>query len=78
MSKILTYEKKDPGFFRYGSLASQQELIEKLGQIEHRSETLIGEICDYCCTSILGKTPEEAEAICGRCPATKLAEMIGI
>lgn len=78
MSKKLTYERKDPGYFRYGSLASQQELIEKLGTIEHRSEALIGDICDYCCTNPLGKTPEEAQDICDRCPATKLAGLIGL
>lgn len=79
MSKVLTYERKDPGYFKYGSLASNQELVEKLGQIEHRSEALIGEICDYCCMNPLGvKTQEELDAICERCPATKLANMIGL
>lgn len=77
--KKLTYELKDPGFFRYGSVASTQELVEKLGTIEHRSEVLIGEICDYCCTHPIGyKTPEQIQAICERCPATKLAKLIGL
>jgi len=77
--KKLTFERKHPGNFKYGSQASRQELEEKLGAIEHRSEDLIGEICDYCCTNPLGsKSQEELDAICERCPATKLAKLIGL
>ena len=77
--KKLTFERKHPGNFKYGSQDSRQELEEKLGSIEHRSEVLIGEICDYCCTHPIGyKTPEQIQAICERCPATKLAKLIGL
>lgn len=78
MSMKLTYEKKESGFYRYGSLASQQELIEKLGRLEHGTDLIVADICDECCTRIVGMTPEEAESLCDRCPATRLAEMIGL
>lgn len=79
MGKILTYELREPGYFRYGSVATNQELIEKLGIIEHQSESLIGQICDhYCYKPAVAENEEELQPICERCPVTKFAELIGV
>lgn len=79
MAKILTYELREPGYFKYGSVAANQELIEKLGAIEHQSEDLIGNICNhYCCKIAAAGNEEELQAICERCPVTKLDDLIGL
>lgn len=77
MSKILTYERKDPGCFQYGSLASRQELVEKLGRIEHESSCRLSQICDRC-NRLIGRTEDESEEICDECGVTKLAGLIGL
>ncbi|MBQ0037825.1 MAG: hypothetical protein KBS74_04040 [Clostridiales bacterium] len=61
----------------YWSLAKKDELIQRLGQIEYRSEKLISQICDSLCRMPRGDVPaDQLEEFCEHCPATILAKMI--
>ena len=63
----------------YWSPASKETVVQKLGAIEHKSEDLIGQICDHWCQRDLSKINEDGTpAICDRCPVSKLAELIGV
>lgn len=54
----------------------RDELIQKLGQIEHRAEDLIGQVCDHYCLHREMAEEIGLEFICENCPMTRLLEMI--
>lgn len=60
----------------YVSGHNRGELIQKLGQIEHRSEDLIGVMCDQYCRHREDAKELGLEFICESCPMTRLLEMI--
>jgi len=54
----------------------RDELVQKLGNIEHRGEGLIRDICDHACRYPTEADPDELSTICEACPVTRLMEMI--
>lgn len=78
----LTHERVNGIKTGYWSPAKKEELVQRLGQIEAKSEELIGQICDRCCKHIndpqLSKAQlEKIDAeICETCPANYLAKLI--
>lgn len=54
----------------------RDELIQKLGSIEHRSEDLIGQMCDHYCRHREEANEIGLEFICEDCPMTQLMAMI--
>lgn len=61
----------------YWSPAKKDELIQRLGVIEHRSEHLIAQICDGLCRMPRGDVPADQLAeFCEHCPATILYKLI--
>ena len=62
-------------------MAKKQELVDKLGPIEHQAEELIAELCgNYCryTSAASGKTQDELPDICEGCPLSKLGDLIGV
>ena len=72
---ILTAERVNGIRTGYWSQAKKDELIQKLGPLEHHGENLLGEICDQVCRFAYrqGRLPEEQ---CEQCPVDKLAKML--
>lgn len=62
----------------YWSAKTKEEVVQKLGAIEHRADDLLGKICDYGCRFPYEADQEELDGICQECPVTKLAELIGV
>lgn len=61
----------------YWSAAKKDDLIQRLGVIEHRSENLIAQICDSLCRMPRGDVPADQLAeFCEHCPATILYKLI--
>lgn len=54
----------------------RDDLIQKLGHIEHHAEDLIGQICDNYCRHREEATELGLEFICEGCPMTQLMSMI--
>ena len=54
----------------------RDELIQKLGHIEHQGEQLARDICDHACRYPTEADPDELTTICEACPVTRLMEMI--
>lgn len=68
---------------RYGwfSAAKKQELVDKLGPIEHQAEELFEKLCDSYCrytSAASGKTQDELLDICEGCPLSRLGDLIGV
>ena len=67
--------------FGWFSMAKKQELVDKLGPIEHQAEELIAELCgNYCryTSAASGKTRDELLDICEDCPLSRLRDLIGV
>lgn len=62
----------------YWSPAKKDDLVQRLGQIEEKSEHLIGQICDRCCKypDDPYMTQDEVDKICETCPANYLSKLI--
>ena len=59
----------------------KQELVDKLGPIEHQTEELLEELCgNYCryTSAANGKTRDELLDICEDCPLSRLGDLIGV
>ena len=54
----------------------RDDLIQKLGNIEHRSRSLAGKVCDQCCRHREDADEIGLEFICESCPLTALMELI--
>lgn len=61
----------------YASGYQKDDVVQKLGYIEHRGVQLVEEICDHCCRYPGEADPDELTTICEACPVTRLMEMIG-
>jgi|GEM_PF-5402700 len=59
----------------YWSPVKKDELIQKLGPLEHHGERLLGEICDRVCRFAY-QQDELPEEQCEQCPVEKLAKML--
>lgn len=55
----------------------RDELVQKLGLIEHKAEDLIGKVCDHYCRNREDADELGLEYICESCPMARLMEMIG-
>lgn len=55
---------------------SRNQLVQKLGFIEHRAEDILSDMCDYGCRFPLEADEDELSGICEECPVTKLLRMI--
>jgi len=60
----------------YASNYRRDDLIQKLGQIEHRSEDYIGQMCERYCRHREEANEIGLEFICESCPMTQLMAMI--
>lgn len=75
----LTSERRNGIKTGYWFPKTKEEVVQKLGAIEHRAEELIGQVCDECC-----RYPQEAQdqgemdERCAGCAMTRLAELIGL
>lgn len=68
----LTMERVNGIKTGYWSTAKKDDLIQRLGQIEHRSERLLAQACYLC------RGPgNEQDELCGHCPLTILDKLIG-
>ena len=75
---FLTRKGKRSGWF---SMSKKQELVDKLGPIEHQAEELLEELCgNYCryTSAASGKTGDELLDICEDCPLSRLRDLIGV
>ena len=75
---LLTRKGKRSGWF---SMSKKQELVDKLGPIEHQTEELLEELCgNYCryTSAANGKTRDELLDICEDCPLSRLRDLIGV
>lgn len=54
----------------------KDDIIQKLGHIEHRGAQLAGDICDHCCRYPKEADPDELTTICEACPVTRLMELL--
>lgn len=61
----------------YASTASRKDLVQKLGEIEHRALREAQRICDGYCKHREDAGELGLEFICESCPLTALMEMIG-
>ena len=52
------------------------EIVQKLGNIEHRAERLISETCEFACKYLKTADEDEIRTICEACPMSRLAELI--
>lgn len=59
----------------YASRYKREDLIAKLGAIEHRGEAIIQEFCGKC-PRREGADPYELEDICAACSMRELAELM--
>lgn len=62
----------------YWSPKTKEEVVQKLGLVEHRGEDLINRACDHICRFPGEADPEELPGICEECPVNKLAGLIGV
>ncbi len=60
----------------YCSNYRRDDLIQKLGHIEHHAEHLIGQMCDRYCRYREDANELGLEFVCESCPMTRLMEMI--
>ena len=74
----LTRQTPPENLIRYVSTSEHYDLVQKLGEIEHQSEHLIGQVCDNICAFRNEKDPDTFHRTCAACPITTLAELIGI
>ena len=54
----------------------KDEIVQKLGHIEHSGTQVASDICDHCCRYPKEADPDELTTICEACPVTRLMEMI--
>lgn len=63
----------------YWSPKTKEEVVQKLGVIEHRAAELISQVCDGCCRYPYEITDQaETDDKCAGCAMTRLAELIGV
>lgn len=73
----LTMERVNGIKTGYWSTAKKDELIQRLGQIEYRSDWLISQACSLCRLPYEIKDKAELDERCDHCPLTVLDKLIG-
>lgn len=74
----LTSERRNGIKTGYWSPKTKEEVVQKLGAIEHQAESLINRACDHICRFPDEADSDELPGICEECPVNKLAELIGV
>lgn len=64
----------------YWSPAKKEELVQRLGSLEHLGPDMLGDICDHCCKypEQYGLEDERRLEICDKCPMNHLMRMMGM
>ena len=75
MSK-LTSERMNGIRTGYWSPAKKDELTQRLGMIEHKSERLIEQACELCHLPYVEQSQQALQEKCETCPLTILEKMI--
>lgn len=60
----------------YKSDKGRGEIVQKLGNIEHRAERIISQTCEYACKYLQTADEDEIRTICEACPMSRLVELI--
>lgn len=60
----------------YSSNYKRDELVQKLGAIEHRGVNIAQNICDHVCRYPNEADDYEMDSLCEACPVTRLMELI--
>lgn len=57
-----------------------EELVQRLGSLEHLGPDMLGDICDHCCKypEQYGLEDERRLEICDKCPMNHLLRMMGM
>lgn len=75
----MTKVKCEGGRIFYASDYSKEEVVQKLGLVEHRSEELIGAVCDHICFFLREVEDQEVMTeLCDMCPLSRLGELLGV
>ena len=79
--KRLTHERVNGIRTGYWTAAKKEELVDKLGPIEHEAEGVMEQICEQRCAfrrpPLRPENQEDMYDICEECPMNRLAELIG-
>lgn len=75
----LTEKGQPGGLIKFVSMADRYDLVQKLGEIEHEAEGVLGQTCDrFCRYPYETKDQEDLNIICDHCPLNRLADLIGV
>lgn len=75
----LTSERRNGIKTGYWSPKNKEEVVQKLGAIEHYAGDLITQVCDGCCRHPYEiEDREEMDGKCVGCAMSRLAELIGV
>lgn len=76
---MLTKKGEKTGWY---SMYKKEDLVNKLGPIEHEAEEILEQICEKRCAfrrpPLLPENQEDMDAICEDCPMNRLAQLIGV
>ena len=76
---MLTKKGEKIGWY---SQYKKEDLVNKLGPIEHEAEGILEQICEKRCAfrrpPLLPENQEDMDAICEDCPMNRLAQLIGV
>lgn len=61
----------------YWSMRKKDELVQRLGAIEHRAPRLIEQACELCHLPYVTENQDELEEKCEVCPLGYLEKLIG-
>lgn len=73
----LTSERMSTTKGGYWSPSRKDDLVQKLGAIEHRAPALAADVCSQICQYPGKLTQEELEARCETCPLDQMMKLIG-
>ena len=76
---MLTKKSGKTGWY---SMYKKEDLVNKLGPIEHEAGEILEQICEKRCAfrrpTLLTENQEDMDAICEDCPMNRLAQLIGV
>lgn len=75
----LTSERANGIKTGYWSAAKKDDLVQKLGRIEHGAPALLDSVCDDCCRFPREITDQETlDALCESCPVNALDRLVDV
>ena len=76
---MLTKKGEKIGWY---SRYKKEDLVNKLGPIEHEAEEILEQICEKRCAfrrpPLLPESQDDMDTICEDCPMNRLAQLIGV